>query len=173
MYYGDLKKTDIANGIGVRVTLFVSGCTHHCPGCFQPETWDFSYGNPFTKETEDKIIASLENPFISGLSLLGGEPMEPQNQKALLPFLKRVKELFPNKNIWCYTGYTLKTPYSIDTQANIEETPEFLSLIDVLVDGKFIEAEYDISLKFRGSKNQRLIDMNKTRAENKIICLEI
>lgn len=173
MNYAEIKFNDIANGLGVRVSLFVSGCTHRCKGCFNEVAWDFSYGNPFTKETEDKIIASLENPFISGLSLLGGEPMEPQNQKALLPFLKRVKELFPNKNIWCYTGYTLKTPYSIDTQANIEETPEFLSLIDVLVDGKFIEAEYDISLKFRGSKNQRLIDMNKTRAENKIICLEI
>lgn len=173
MNYAEIKFNDIANGLGVRVSLFVSGCTHRCKGCFNEVAWDFSYGNPFTKETEDKIIASIENPFISGLSLLGGEPMEPQNQKALLPFLKRVKELFPNKNIWCYTGYTLKTPYSIDAQANIEETPEFLSLIDVLVDGKFIEAEYDISLKFRGSKNQRLIDMNKTRAENKIICFEI
>lgn len=173
MNYAEIKFNDIANGLGVRVSLFVSGCTHRCKGCFNEVAWDFSYGNPFTKETEDKIIASLENPFISGLSLLGGEPMEPQNQKELLPFLKRVKEKFPDKNIWCYTGYTLKTPYSIDTQANIKETPEFLSLIDVLVDGKFIEAEYDISLKFRGSKNQRLIDMNKTRAENKIICLEI
>lgn len=173
MNYAEIKFNDIANGLGVRVSLFVSGCTHRCKGCFNEVAWDFSYGNPFTKETEDKIIASLENPFISGLSLLGGEPMEPQNQKVLLPFLKRVKELFPKKNIWCYTGYTLKTPYSIDKQANIKETPEFLSLIDVLVDGKFIEAEYDISLKFRGSKNQRLIDMNRTRAENKIISLEI
>ncbi|MBQ5321111.1 MAG: anaerobic ribonucleoside-triphosphate reductase activating protein [Oscillospiraceae bacterium] len=173
MNYAEIKFNDIANGKGVRVSLFVSGCTHRCKGCFNEIAWDFSYGNPFTEETEQMIISELEKPFISGLTLLGGEPMEPQNQKALLPFIKRVKEKFPQKNIWCYTGYTLISPFMLDEKANTEDTKELLSLIDVLVDGRFIEEEYDISLKFRGSRNQRLIDMNASREKDEIILLNI
>ena len=173
MNYAEIKFNDIANGKGVRVSLFVSGCTHRCKGCFNEIAWDFSYGNPFTEETEQMIISELEKPFISGLTLLGGEPMEPQNQKALLPFIKRVKEKLPQKNIWCYTGYTLISTFMLDEKANTEDTKELLSLIDVLVDGRFIEEEYDISLKFRGSRNQRLIDMNASREKDEIILLNI
>ena len=156
MNYGEIKKTDIANGIGVRVTLFVSGCTRHCKNCFNAETWDFNYGKPFTKETEDEVLAALAPGFINGLTLLGGEPMEPQNQRALVPFLHRVRKLYPEKDIWCYSGSTL------------EVTDEFLSLLDVLVDGAFVDELKDISLRFRGSSNQRIIDMNKTRETGKV-----
>ena len=172
MYYGTIKTTDIANGIGVRVSLFVSGCTHHCKGCFQPETWDFHYGSPYTKATGQQILNAL-NHYIKGLTLLGGEPFEPENQRELVKLLRQVKEHFPQKDIWCYTGYTYETDLIEDSRARCEVTDEMLSMIDVLVDGEFHEEQKNISLRFRGSENQRLIDLPKTRRQNKIILLEI
>ncbi len=151
MNYAALKKADIANGPGVRVSLFVSGCRNHCPGCFNPETWDFDYGEPFTKQTEEELIMALRPSWIQGLSILGGDPMEPENQEALLPFLRRVKEELPEKDIWLYTGYCIE-----DVAGSL-----LLSYVDVLVDGPFIEAEKDISLAFRGSRNQRIIDLRE------------
>ena len=162
MNYGEIKNYDIANGEGVRVSLFVSGCTHHCKNCFNPETWSFEYGKPFTKETEDYIIECLSPDYIDGLSLLGGEPFEPQNQEALLPFLRKVKNELPNKNIWCYTGYLFDRELLSESRARCEFTNEMLSLIDVLVDGEFVQAMHDISLAFRGSSNQRIIDVQKS-----------
>ena len=163
MNYGEIKNCDIANGEGVRVSLFVSGCTVHCPGCFNEETWDFSYGEPFTPEVEDRILAMLEPSYIAGLSVLGGEPFERPNQEALLPFLRRVKEAYPNKSIWVYTGRMLDADLMAGGSSHTEYTDELLELIDVLVDGPFIEAEKDPSLAFCGSANQRVIDMEKTR----------
>ena len=169
MNYGEIKKVDIANGEGVRVTLFVSGCRHHCKGCFNADTWDFNYGKPFTEETEQIILDSLSPSYIKGLTLLGGEPLEPENQKALLPFLKKVREQYPNKDIWCYTGFTFEDDLQNVSRAKIEETDEFLSLIDVLVDGKFIEELKNISLRFRGSSNQRIIDVKASLKSGKTI----
>lgn len=162
MNYGEIKNYDIANGEGVRVSLFVSGCTHHCKNCFNPETWSFEYGKPFTKETEDYIIECLSPDYIDGLSLLGGEPFEPQNQEVLLPFLRKVKNELSNKNIWCYTGYLFDRELLSESRARCEFTDEMLSLIDVLVDGEFVQALHDISLAFRGSSNQRIIDVQKS-----------
>ena len=162
MNYGEIKNYDIANGEGVRVSLFVSGCTHHCKNCFNPETWSFEYGKPFTKETEDYIIECLSPDYIDGLSLLGGEPFEPQNQEVLLPFLRRVRNELPKKTIWCYTGYLFDMELLSESRARCEFTDEMLSLIDVLVDGEFVQDLYDISLAFRGSSNQRIIDVQKS-----------
>lgn len=159
MNYGEIKKYDIANGEGVRVSLFVSGCTHHCKGCFNEETWDFYYGTPFSEKTEREIIKALSHDFIDGLSLLGGEPFERQNQRVLLPFLKKVKNLFPQKNIWCYTGYLLDEELLKNSRARCEYTDELLSMIDILVDGEYVEERKDISLPFCGSSNQRIIDV--------------
>ncbi len=159
MNYATIKWADVANGPGVRVSLFVSGCTHRCPGCFNREAWDFTYGQPFTQEEEDKILAALAPAHIKGLSLLGGEPFEPDNQRALLPFLRRVKGRFPNKEVWCYSGYTLDGELWRESCARCECTDEMLSLIDVLVDGPFVEAEKDLNLRFRGSGNQRILDV--------------
>lgn len=171
MNYGNIKKNDIANGIGVRTSLFVSGCTHHCKGCFNPETWDFCYGEKFTKETEDEIINSLKPDFIRGLTVLGGEPFEKENQKALLPFIKRVKEELPQKDIWFFSGYLFEelSGKIKNERCRTNHTDELLSLIDVLVDGEFIEEKKNISLRFRGSENQRLIDMRKTLKRGEII----
>lgn len=168
MNYGEIKNYDIANGEGVRVSLFVSGCTHHCKNCFNPETWSFEYGKPFTKETEDYIIECLSPDYIDGLSLLGGEPFEPQNQKVLLPFLRRVRNELPNKSIWCYTGYLFDKELLNESRARCEFTDELLSLIDVLVDGEFVQDLYDISLAFRGSSNQRIIDVQKSLKSGEI-----
>ncbi|MDO4944253.1 MAG: anaerobic ribonucleoside-triphosphate reductase activating protein [Ruminococcus sp.] len=173
MNYGEIKNYDIANGLGVRVTLFVSGCTHHCRGCFNPMTWDFNYGKPFTEDTEEQLLEMLAPDYIDGLTLLGGEPMETDNQRALLPFLKKVRERYPRKNIWCYTGYTLETDLLSESRARCEVTDEMLSLIDVLVDGEFIEEQKNISLAFRGSENQRIIDLPKTLAEEKTILINL
>lgn len=169
MYYGEIKNCDIANGTGVRVTLFVSGCTNHCEHCFQPETWDFQYGSPFTRETEDELLAMLEPDYINGLTLLGGEPFEPENQHALLPFLRRVKERYPNKDIWAFTGFTLEELHGQGAYPNCGETEEILALIDVLVDGRYMEAQKDLSLQFRGSANQRIIDLNRTKEQGHIV----
>ncbi len=168
MNYGEIKNYDIANGEGVRVSLFVSGCTHHCKNCFNPETWNFEYGKPFTKETENYIIECLSPSYIDGLSLLGGEPFEPDNQKVLLPFLRRVKNDLPNKTIWCYTGYLFDKELLNESRARCKFTDEMLSLIDVLVDGEFVQDLYDISLAFRGSSNQRIIDVQKSLESGEI-----
>lgn len=171
MNYGSIKKTDIANGVGVRVSLFVSGCTHHCKGCFNPETWNFEYGKPFTKETEDEIITALKPSFVQGLTLLGGEPLEPQNQTVLLPFLEKIKEIYPEKNIWCYTGYTLEKDllFGAKSRARCEVTDALLKYIDVLVDGEFQIEKKDIRLKFRGSSNQRILDLPQSLAAKKAV----
>jgi anaerobic ribonucleoside-triphosphate reductase activating protein len=168
MHYSVIKPVDIADGVGVRVTLFVSGCTHHCKGCFQPQTWAFDYGQPYTKETEDQLISLLSPSYIRGLTLLGGEPMEPDNQRALLPLLRRVRAELPKKDIWCYSGYTLDELTGV-SRARCEVTDELLSLIDVLVDGEFVEEKRNISLKFRGSENQRLIDLAATRKQGTVV----
>ncbi len=173
MKYGQIKKTDIANGPGVRVSLFVSGCTHHCKGCFNPETWDFNYGQEFTGETQEEVLELLKPNFISGLTLLGGEPFEPANQRALLPFLKKVRERYPSKTIWCYTGYLLDEQLWKEGFARCEATDELLSLLDVLVDGEFMQEEKDISLQFRGSKNQRVIDVRGSLAQGKVCLFEL
>ena len=158
MNYASIRTCDIANGEGVRVSLFVSGCTHRCKGCFNEEAWDFSYGQPFTEKTESELIAALEPGHIAGLSILGGEPMEPENQRALVPFLRRVRDRFGvSKTVWVYTGCVLETQLMAPSRWRTELTDEFLSLVDVLVDGPFVEAEKDISLEFRGSANQRII----------------
>ena len=172
MNYGNIKYYDIADGPGVRTSLFVSGCSHHCPGCFQPETWDFAFGEEFTPEVEEKILAALAPEYVDGLTLLGGEPMEKANQRVLLPFVKRVKEAYPQKNIWCYTGYTLESDLLSPSRARCEVTDELLSLIDVLVDGEFIESLRDLTLLFRGSRNQRLIDLPATLAGGEVVLWE-
>lgn len=159
MNYATIKWADVANGPGVRVSLFVSGCTHHCPGCFNPEAQDFAYGQPFTQAEEDKILAALSPAHIKGLSLLGGEPFEPDNQRALLPFLRRVKAAYPQKEIWCYSGYTLDEELWKDSRARCESTDELLSCLDVLVDGPFVEEKKDLNLRFRGSSNQRILNV--------------
>lgn len=163
MHYGEIKNCDIANGIGVRVSLFVSGCTNHCEGCFQPETWDFNYGNDFTEETENRILEMLSPDYICGLTVLGGEPFEPENQRVLVDFLRKVRRKYPEKSIWCFTGFTLEMLETEGTHCHCEVTEEMLSLIDVLVDGRFDKNKKNIFLRFRGSENQRLIDLNLTR----------
>ena len=169
MYYGNIKYYDIADGEGVRTALFVSGCTNRCKGCFQPETWDFSYGQPFTKEVEDQILASLEPYYIDGLTVLGGEPMEPENQASLLLFLRRVREQYPEKTVWCYTGFVLEDDLYEGGRKHTPFTDELLSLIDILVDGPYMEELHNIALQFRGSENQRVIDMKKTLHEGKVV----
>lgn len=173
MNYCEIKKYDIANGEGVRVTLFVSGCTHHCKGCFQPETWNFSYGKPFDEATREEILEALSSSFINGLTLLGGEPFEPVNQRGLLPLLREVRARYPEKTIWCYSGYTLESDLLSESRARCECTDEMLSLLDVLVDGEFVEELKNISLPFRGSENQRIIDMKKTLAAGEVIWLDL
>ena len=169
MNYGQIKNCDIANGNGVRVTLFVSGCTNHCKNCFQPQTWDFAYGEPFTKDVEDRLISMLAPEYIDGLTLLGGEPFEPQNQRALLPFVRRVKATYPDKDIWAFSGFTLEELLTPGSHPNCEATEDLLGLIDVLVDGRFVEEKKDLSLQFRGSSNQRLIDLKKSHAAGEIV----
>jgi len=168
MKYATIKKHDIANGPGVRVSIFVSGCNHHCKGCFNEEAWDFNYGSDFTDETIDEVIDALKPEHIIGLSVLGGEPFEFVNQQGLLPLLKKVKSLYPNKTIWAYSGFL----YEELLKMKYEETKEILNLIDVLVDGKFVEELKDPMLYFRGSSNQRVIDMQLTRKEGKIVLHE-
>ncbi len=163
MNYGNIKECDIADGPGVRVSLFVSGCRHHCKGCFNAETWDFGYGRPYTKETEDKIIRLLSPDYIQGLTLLGGEPFEPENQRELVKLLRRVKKEYPQKDIWSYSGYLYDVDMIEGGRAYTEVTEEMLSYLDVLVDGPFIEAQRDITLKFRGSRNQRVIRLEAGR----------
>ena len=162
MNYSVIKNCDIANGPGCRIVLFVSGCTHHCKECFQPETWNFGYGQPFTQETVDEILRLLAPSYIAGLTLLGGEPFEPQNQPALLDLVRQVRSKYPHKSIWSFSGYTYEqiTSWTLGPRAITEE---FLSLLDVLVDGEFVVELKNLNLRFRGSSNQRIIDLNKTR----------
>ena len=171
MNYATIKWTDIANGEGVRISLFVSGCTHRCKNCFNEVAWDFTYGNPFDETIEEKILNELSSDYIAGISLLGGEPLEPLNQKALLPFVKKVKETYPHKTIWCYTGYVFDETTGMlrESSKNTEYTKELISLCDVLVDGAYIEELKDIRLKFRGSANQRVIDVQKTLAKGECV----
>ena len=171
MNYGTIKNCDIANGPGVRVSLFVSGCTHHCKGCFNPQTWDFSYGKPFTRETEEDLLAKLSLSYIDGLSLLGGEPFEPENQRALLPFVHRMKQSFPDKSVWAYSGYTFEQLTGTALPV-CEATRPLLDLIDVLVDGEFIEDLKNIRLVFRGSSNQRIIDVPRSLAAGSVVLRE-
>lgn len=171
MNYATIKWTDIANGEGVRISLFVSGCTHRCKNCFNEVAWDFTYGDLFDETVENKIIQELASSYIAGVSLLGGEPLEPQNQKALLPFIKKIKNAYPDKTIWCYTGFVFdeKSGLLKETQKNTEWTMELISMFDVLVDGAYIEELKDIRLKFRGSSNQRVIDVKKSLAKGECV----
>jgi len=172
MNYANIKKSDIANGLGVRVSLFVSGCTHHCKGCFNPETWDFNYGKEYTKEVEEEIIAALRPAYIAGLSLLGGEPFEPENSPFLAALTARVKKELPGKDIWCYSGYSLDADMLSGKLSGVPSTRALLENIDVLVDGEFILDKKDISLKFRGSSNQRVIDVPASLKAGKPVLLQ-
>ena len=169
MNYAEIKNCDIANGIGVRVSLFVSGCTNRCEGCFQPQTWDFSFGEPFTAETEEKLLGMLRPDYIDGLTLLGGEPFEPANQRGLIGFVRKVKSQFPQKTIWAFSGFTLEELKTDGSRCRTELTDELLSYIDVLVDGRFEQSLKNLSLRFRGSSNQRLIDLKQTLSQGKLI----
>jgi len=168
MNYGELKKVDSANGPGVRVTLFVSGCRNHCPGCFNRDTWDFGYGKPFTEDTRQEILEALEPGYIAGFTVLGGEPFEEENQPEVAALLQKIRELYPQKNIWCYTGYTLDKDLVPGGRKYTEVTDRLLSCIDVLVDGRFIEEQKDLTLKFRGSRNQRLLKLKNGKAEGEL-----
>ena len=169
MNYSEIKYFDIANGEGVRTSLFVSGCRHGCPGCFNPDQWDFTAGKPFSREVQDKIVESLAPEYVDGLSLLGGEPMEPENQRALVDFVERVRQTYPGKSIWCYTGESLDALRTPDSPRPTAVTDRLLAAIDVLVDGPFVQAHHDITLRFRGSSNQRIIDLPATLAGDKVV----
>ncbi len=169
MNYATVKPFDVANGPGVRVSLFVSGCTHHCKNCFNSEAWDFNYGQPFTDETKETIIKALEKDYIEGFSLLGGEPFEPQNQKVLCEVLEEIKKTYPNKTVWCYSGYTFDTDLLSGRLCDFSVTKRMLDCIDILVDGKFVEEKKDLTLRFKGSSNQRIIDVQASLKEGKII----
>lgn len=172
MNFATIKPHDVANGPGIRVSVFVSGCTHHCKGCFNYEAWDFNYGTKFTKDTIEQILSYLEPTYIRGLSLLGGEPFELINQKGLLPLLREVKVRFPNKDIWCYTGYRYDQDLLEDMCKQHEETKEMLSYIDILVDGKFVLEEKNLKLQFKGSENQRIIKVKESLSRNQVVLWE-
>ncbi len=165
MHYGNIKEFDVADGEGVRVTLFVSGCTNHCEGCFQPATWNFDFGEPYTEETERRLLELLDRPFIDGLTLLGGEPFEPENQAVLVKLLRKVKERLPEKTVWSYTGFVYERDLLPGQRKHTDVTDEMLSYIDVLVDGPFVLAKRNLALTFRGSENQRVLDLKKTREQ--------
>ena len=169
MNYADIKKIDVANGEVVRVSVFVSGCNHHCKGCFNQCAWDFNYGKKFTEKEEQQIIDYMNHDYISGLSLLGGEPLEPKNQEGLLPLVKKVKEKFPNKDIWCYTGFDFEKDVVEKMAKNNETTRELLKYIDIIVDGKFEEDKKDLKLQFRGSSNQKIVDVKKSLQTGQIV----
>lgn len=169
MNYADIKKIDVANGEGVRVSVFVSGCNHHCKDCFNQCAWDFNYGKKFTEKEEQQIIDYMNHDYISGLSLLGGEPLEPKNQEGLLPLVKKVKEKFPNKDIWCYTGFDFEKDVVEKMAKNNETTRELLKYIDIIVDGKFEEDKKDLKLQFRGSSNQKIVDVKKSLQTGQIV----
>ena len=169
MNYAEIKYCDVANGPGVRTSLFVSGCSHHCPGCFNEIAWDFNYGKPFTQDTIDSIIESLKPDYIQGLTLLGGEPIEYSNQKGLLPLVRQVREVLPQKDIWCFTGFLFDKDIIENMCKKWKETNELLSYIDVLVDGRFVEELKNLNLKFKGSENQRTILVNESLKSGNVI----
>ena len=169
MYYGNIKKYDVANGEGVRVTLFISGCRIHCPGCFQSETWDFRYGQEYTEETQKEVLDAMNSEFIAGLTVLGGEPFEPENQRVIVKLMKAAKERYPEKNIWCWSGYLYDRDLQPGGRKYTEVTDEMLSYIDILVDGPFMLAKKNLALSFRGSENQRVIDLKKTRETGEVV----
>lgn len=169
MNYGDIKRFDVANGTGVRVSLFVSGCTHHCKDCFNKETWDFYYGKPFTEKEEQAVLEYLKPDYIAGLTLIGGEPLEPSNQEVLLPFVKKVKETYPDKDVWCYTGYLFDRDVLGDMCKKSEITKELLTYIDILVDGEFVAERKNLKINFRGSDNQRIIDVKKSLETGEVV----
>ena len=169
MNYAEIKNCDIANGPGVRISLFVSGCTHHCPGCFNQVAWDFNYGQPFTQQTIDEILAMLKPGYIKGLTLLGGEPFEPENQPAVVELLRQIKSKYPEKTIWAFSGYLFDRDILPGHLGDPEITREYLSYLDVLVDGPFVEAKKNLSLRFRGSENQRIIDVPASLAAGEIV----
>lgn len=169
MNYADIKRIDVANGEGVRVSVFVSGCNHHCKGCFNECAWDFNYGNKFTEKQEEEVLKDLDHDYISGLTLLGGEPLEPANQEGLLPLVKKVKEKFPDKKIWCYTGFDFEKDVVGKMVKQNGTTQELLKYLDVVVDGKFEEDKKDLKLRFRGSSNQRILDVQESLKENKMV----
>lgn len=169
MNYATIKYYDIANGPGVRVSLYVSGCRNHCKNCFNPETWDFKYGEPFTKEVEDKILKGLEPDYIKGFSLLGGDPFEPENQLALVDFMERLKKAYPEKSVWCYTGYDFEADLLTGKKCDPEVTMRLLKCIDVLVDGRFVEELKNPDLLFRGSSNQRIILVQQSLAKDELV----
>ena len=172
MYYADIKEYDVANGPGVRISLFVSGCTHHCEGCFNEDAWDFHYGKPLTEQEENRIIEYLKNDFVSCITLLGGEPFEHINQQGILNLLRRIKKECPNKTIWAFSGYLFDKDIVSRMMKEYDETKEILSYIDVLVDGKFVLALKNFKLKFRGSSNQRIINVQESLRQNKVILME-
>ena len=172
MHYGAIKRRDIANGPGVRITLFVSGCNHHCKGCFNQEAWDFDYGTPFTQETIDTLIRMMKPGYINGLTLLGGEPFDPRNQADVVALLRQVKEAYPQKTVWAFSGYLFDRDILSGHLGDWEVTREYLSYVDVLVDGPFVEAKKDLMLRFRGSSNQRLIDVPKSLARGEVVLWE-
>lgn len=169
MNYAKIKNNDVANGEGVRVSLFVSGCTHHCKGCFNAEAWDFNYGKPFDDSTAEFILQALNPTYIRGLSLLGGEPFDPKNQPTLLALLRKVKAQYPQKNVWCYTGYDFEKDIAALKLGEPEITSEMLSYIDILVDGRFVEELKNINLRFKGSSNQRIIDVKKSVKKGEVV----
>ena len=173
MNYADIKQYDIANGPGVRVSLFVSGCTHRCKGCFNKEAWDFNYGNPFTEETEELLLSYLAKPYVKGLTLLGGEPFERENQRALVPFLRKVRERLPEKDIWAFSGYDFEKDIAGYMLREWKTTGELLSMLDVLVDGEFIEEQKSLNLRFKGSANQRTILVQESLAAGEIILYDL
>lgn len=172
MNYATIKPVDIANGPGVRVSLFVSGCTHRCKGCFNEEAWDFQFGKPFTEDVQKQLLSSLDHDYIEGLTLLGGEPMEPSNQESLLPFIKAVREHLPGKTIWCFTGYDFEKDILGKMMKTSEVTRELIPLFDVMVDGKFVAEKKNLSLKFRGSENQRVLNVKKSLEEGRGVWME-
>lgn len=169
MHIGEIITADCANGIGMRVSIFVSGCTNHCEGCFQPQTWDFKYGIAYTKEMEQKILDELAKPYYSGLTILGGEPFEPSNQTVLVQLIRRVREEVKDKTIWMYSGFVYDKDLVVGGCRHTEVTDEILDNIDILVDGRYEQDKKNITLRFRGSENQRIIDMRKTRATGKVV----
>ncbi|MDE7181966.1 MAG: anaerobic ribonucleoside-triphosphate reductase activating protein [Clostridia bacterium] len=169
MNYAKIKKYDIANGPGVRVSLYVSGCRNHCKNCFNPETWDFCYGEPFTKEVEDEIIEAMKPDYIKGFTLLGGDPFEPENAEALAPFLIRLRSKYPKKSFWCFTGYDYEADILTGKKVNIDTALKILNCLDVLVDGKFVEELKDLNLLFRGSSNQRIILLKPSLKKDEVV----
>lgn len=169
MNYATIKWYDIANGPGVRVSLYVSGCRNHCKNCFNPETWDFNYGEPFTSDVEEKIFEGLNKSYIKGFTLLGGDPFEPENQKAVAPFLKKLRTKFPDKSIWCFTGYDFEKDLLTGKKGNIKDVMDILSCLDVLVDGRFVEELKDLKLKFKGSSNQRVIMVQESLIRDEVV----